>query len=659
MTKTIFWDVDTQYDFMMEDGKLYVPGAEEIIPNLEKLTRYAREHGIPIFGSVDEHTENDQEISSNPDFQETFPQHCMKDAQGQEKIDATKPENPLWIESRQYEQEELTQLVKEHDGEIIFKKQKFDVFSNPNVDAVLDIVKPALFPSLNCEGNETPQIVVYGVALDVCDAYAIEGLLERKKYKIVLVEDATKAIIPERGQKLIEKWKQKGVQILTTEDVLSTGQPVQHVDEEKSNEVRKLAFQYIGRGHKTYTPTQLVIKKAEGVYLWNAEGRKLIDFASGVLVANLGHNHPYFEEGFRKYTHGLPRNAYNTLTEVEVLAAKRLIEKLDCPRLQKILWADSGSAGIIKAMWAVQHLQPDRHIILATKYGFHGKKGLAGDVTGEESENPNVRFISFPACDYCNLVPESKKGDEKVCKPIYEKELAELQQKYPNQIALLITEPYLGAKGSFHPPKWYLQLLNNWCDENGITFVLDEVQACFGRTGEMFAFQKYGIEPDIIVLAKGLGNGEPVCAVVGREELIDALDYGVASDTFSGNPRACAAILAVLDTSEKFPIVENCKKIGSIVEAGLNKLKEDFEFVTYIRGEGLVFGLEVQGYKSKTASEIANECVLQCYREGLHLMGPLADKVLRISPPLIITEEQAKAGLQLMYNAFEKIREIL
>lgn len=436
---------------------------------------------------------------------------------------------------------------------------------------------------------------------------------------------------------------------------MDTGQLVQHEGEEKSNEVRKLAFQYIGRGHKTYTPTQLVIKKAEGVYLWDAEGRKLLDFAAGVLVANLGHNHPYFEAAFSEYTAGMPRSAYNTLTEVEVLAAKRLIETLDCPRLQKILWADSGSAGIIKAMWAAQHCQPDKHIILATKYGFHGKKGLAGDVTGEETENANVKFISFPMCDYCDLVPEDKKGQEEVCQPIYEKELAELQDKYPNQIVLLITEPYLGAKGSFHPPKWYLQLLNRWCDENGVTFILDEVQACFGRTGEMFSFQKHGVEPDIVVLAKGLGNGEPVCAMVGRAELIDTLDYGVASDTFSGNPRACAAILAVLDTFEKFPVVENCRKVGAIVEAGLNKLKDDCEFVAYVRGEGLVFGLEVQGYKGKTASEIANECVLRCYQEGLHLMGPLADKVLRISPPLVITEEQAQAGVALMYKAFKKI----
>jgi nicotinamidase/pyrazinamidase len=207
MSKLIFWDVDTQYDFMMASGSLYVPDAESIIPNLKKLTQYARTHSIPIIGSVDEHTEENEEISDEADFQETFPPHCMQGTPGQEKIAATKPHNPLWIESRKYDETELARLVKKHEGEIIFQKQKFDVFSNPNVDTVLHILKPE-------------HIVVYGVALDVCNAYAIEGLLKRGRYKISLVEDATKPINPERGKELIAGWKSEGVQILTTEEII-------------------------------------------------------------------------------------------------------------------------------------------------------------------------------------------------------------------------------------------------------------------------------------------------------------------------------------------------------------------------------------------------------------------------------------------------------
>ncbi len=435
---------------------------------------------------------------------------------------------------------------------------------------------------------------------------------------------------------------------------MTTNSPIQIEDEPQSNEIRKSAAQFIPKGHKTYTPTQLVIERASGVYLWNPEGRRFIDFASGVLVANLGHDHPYFEERLRHYAEGIPRTAYNTLTGVEARAAQRLIENLSADKMQQVLWADSGSAGIIKAMWAAQYYQPDKHIILATQYGFHGKKGQAGDITGEKSLNPNVRWLSFP------LVMDNRHYDNpdwsaEVLMPKIAAELDALKREYPNQICMLVTEPYLGAKGSFHPPKWYLRQLNDWCNENDVVFILDEVQSCHGRTGNMYAFQTYGLDPDLVVLGKGLGNGEPVAAIVGRAEILESLDYGEASDTYSGNPRACAAILAVLDTFEKFPIVENCRQMQEIIEAGLYQLIEDFEFATYARGEGLVWGLEVDSYGGKTADEIANEYVLQCYLQGLHLMGPLAGNVLRVSPPLVISETEVKAGLELMYQAFQQI----
>jgi 4-aminobutyrate aminotransferase-like enzyme len=306
-------------------------------------------------------------------------------------------------------------------------------------------------------------------------------------------------------------------------------------------------------------------------------------------------------------------------------------------------------------MWCALHAQPKKHMMLATRYGFHGKKGLAGDTTGTESKNPDVRFISFPMCDYCDKVPQDKKGQEQYCKHFYQDELDALWKQHPDDIALLITEPYLGAKGSFHPPKWYHQLLNVWCDAHQVSFILDEVQACYGRTGEMYAYQKYGIKPDLVVLGKGVGNGEPVAVTVGRAVLIDSLDYGEGSDTYSGNPHACAAVLAALDVYETTPVVENCRKMGALMEAGLRKLQEDFEFVAFVRGEGLVFGVDMRSYKGRPAAEIANQCVLEAYKLGLHIMGPLADKILRISPPLTITEAQVKEGLQLLRKAFEQV----
>ena len=204
--KPIFWDVDTQYDFMMPDGKLYVTGADSLIPNLTKLTAFARSTGIPICGSVDYHVMSDPEISDKPDYHNTFPPHCLQGTPGQEKVQATRPADPLWIDGNKYEPGRLKKLLEDHRGEIILRKQKFDVFSNPNITEVLDFIRPT-------------DIVIYGVALDVCDAHAIEGFLRLGKYNLYLVTDAAKAIYEDAGRKLIDDWLSRGVKMVSTSEV--------------------------------------------------------------------------------------------------------------------------------------------------------------------------------------------------------------------------------------------------------------------------------------------------------------------------------------------------------------------------------------------------------------------------------------------------------
>jgi nicotinamidase/pyrazinamidase len=207
MKSTIFWDVDTQYDFMMPDGKLYVPDATDIIPNLEKIIMFARKHEIQIMGSIDYHTLQDEEISDNPDFHETFPPHCLANEPGHEKIPATAPLNPLWIDSTPVHPDELKRMLHQHNGEIYFRKQRFDVFTNPNVKPVMELIQPK-------------KIVVFGVALDVCDAYAMEGFLAMNRFQLFLVTDAVKPIYADKGEKLIHKWKSQGVKMVTTAEVL-------------------------------------------------------------------------------------------------------------------------------------------------------------------------------------------------------------------------------------------------------------------------------------------------------------------------------------------------------------------------------------------------------------------------------------------------------
>jgi 4-aminobutyrate aminotransferase-like enzyme len=446
-----------------------------------------------------------------------------------------------------------------------------------------------------------------------------------------------------------------------------------HPSEPSSNQHRDSVGRYEPRALRTYTPTQAVLARSAGIYHWTPEGRRLYDFTSGVLVANLGHNSAPWMARFARYMGwedwpwsagreayfpALPMTAYNAVTSVETEASRRLVELLQSRpggrRLEQVFWAASGSEAIQKALWAALARDPAREIIIATRYGFHGKKGLAGAVTGCETDHdrdPRVRFVSFPMEECADV---SLRGRPFAPEP-YRRELEALRQQFGRRLGVLITEPYLGGGGSFHPPKEYLQLLERFCRENDLVFILDEVQSNFGRTGQLFAYETYGLEPDIVVLGKGLGNGVPVAAAAGRADLFASLDYGEGSDTWSANPLCCAAVLATLDEFAARDVLGPCRRASRVLEKGLVRLKE-LPFVARVRGEegGMVWGLEMGDHAGRSAAEWANAAVLACYQgdggDGIHLLGPLAKKVLRIAPPLVITVQEARAAATLLYQ---------
>jgi 4-aminobutyrate aminotransferase-like enzyme len=280
-------------------------------------------------------------------------------------------------------------------------------------------------------------------------------------------------------------------------------------------------------------------------------------------------------------------------------------------------------------------------------------------VTGCETDHdrdPRVRFISFPMEERRDL---SLRGQPFDPSP-YQRELEALHKEFGRRLGVLITEPYLGGGGSFHPPREYLQLLQAFCREHDLVFVLDEVQSNFGRTGNMFAYETYGLEPDMVVLGKGLGNGVPVAAAVGRADLFGALESGEGSDTWSGNALGCAAVLATLDEFASRDVLSACRQASSVMEEGLVRLQQ-LPFVAHVRGEqhGMVWGVEMRDHAGRNAAEWANAAVLAGYRgegpDGIHLLGPLAKKVLRIAPPLVITEHEAKDALALMLRLLGKM----
>jgi 4-aminobutyrate aminotransferase-like enzyme len=453
--------------------------------------------------------------------------------------------------------------------------------------------------------------------------------------------------------------------------------PIEHPGEKESNQIRRVIKTREPIALRTFTPTQLAISKSAGAFHWTADGRRLYDYTSGVLVANLGHNPSEWQRRFlgymgwttppagSSYFEAVPLTAYNAIAAVEREAVARLTANLQShpggARLEQIMWAASGSEAVQKALWAALAVDPARQVIIATRDGFHGKKGLAEAVTGSERDknrDPRVRFISFPK-DECADV--SMRGSAFDPSP-YRAELDAILSETAG-IACLITEPYLGGGGSFHPPHAYLRELQAFCREHGVIFILDEIQANFGRTGKMYAYETYGLEPDIVVLGKGLGNGVPAACAAGRADIFAALGYGEGSDTFSANPLCCAAVLATLDIFETRDILAEARAASAIIEAGLGALKT-LPFVTHVRGEagGMVWGVEVSAFGEMNANEVANACVLAAYlgdSEGraLHLMGPLRKNVLRIAPPLTITQQEAAESVSALRACFASVAE--
>ncbi len=378
--------------------------------------------------------------------------------------------------------------------------------------------------------------------------------------------------------------------------------------EEKSNAVRQTISQAEPHSLRTFTPSQAVLKKSAGVFHWTPEGRRLYDYSSGVLVANLGHNPVSWQQRFQSYLgwsaeqlnttdqffEAVSLTAYNAITELEAEASRRLVANLQSfpggSRLETVMWSASGSEAVQKALWACMRRDPARLGVLATRHGFHGKKGLSGAVTGSEKDkerDPRVRFISFPREECCDIDSPERTFDAAT----YRTELETVFATAEHPIGCLITEPYLGGGGSYHPPVEYLQLLQTFCREHDILFILDEVQANFGRTGCMYAFESYGIEPDFVCLGKGLGNGVPVSAAVGRSDICELMGYGETSDTWSANPISCAAVLATLDEFESTDILTKGRHLSDILTDGLRQLKQT-GVIAKVRGEGTVFGIE-------------------------------------------------------------------
>lgn len=396
----------------------------------------------------------------------------------------------------------------------------------------------------------------------------------------------------------------------------------------------------------------LVWDHGEGVRVWDVDGNEYIDFTSGVLVTNLGHSHPHHVEAIRKQA-GRLMNCYSFPTPERVTLSQRLTDALP-GNLDKIFLLTTGAEATEAAM-RIAKRYTGRHEILSFYGGFHGRTygpmSAAGNKGTKRKFGPQLPgsvIAPFPYFyrDFYQSETEEECGER--C-------IANLDRIIDStttgDLGAVITEPYQGGAGFIFPPAGWLKKLEKWARDRDLLLILDEVQSSFGRTGKMFALEWDDLRPHMLALGKGIGSGMPASALAGESEIFDCMSPGEMSSTTGGNPLASAASLAVLDVMEQEKLPENALRIGTYMKARFQELKDKYEILGDVRGQGLVMGLEfVTDKESRTPSpETTLSVMLNAARRGL-LLGRvgLYGNVVRIAPPLVISEEEAGAGVDII-----------
>ncbi len=378
----------------------------------------------------------------------------------------------------------------------------------------------------------------------------------------------------------------------------------------------------------TYNRFQIVLEKGEGVYLYDTDGKKYLDFAAGIAVQAFGYGKKEYNDALKAQIDKLCHTS-NLFYNVPIInAAKRF---LDISHMDRVFFTNSGAEAIEGAVKAAKKYAYTRdghggHEIISMNRSFHGRTIGALSVTGNahyqepfEPLMPGVRFA-----DYNDLESVKKNVSEKTC--------------------AILLETVQGEGGIYPATEEFLNGIRTLCDENDILLILDEIQCGMGRTGYMFAWEKYGVKPDILTSAKALGCGAPVGAFAMTEKVAEkSLKPGDHGTTYGGNPFVGAAVDKVIELMVKENIPAHVQKVGAYLEEKLNALVEKYDFITERRGIGLMQGLVCE----KPAAEITAEAL----KEGLIVISA-GGNVLRMVPPLIIEEQHVDEMAEKLEKVF-------
>lgn len=382
-----------------------------------------------------------------------------------------------------------------------------------------------------------------------------------------------------------------------------------------------------------YLPTfkryPLAFKKGKGARLWDMEGNEYIDALAGIAVNNVGHSHPKVVKAIQDQAENLIHISNFYLSEPQMVLAKKLAE---LSGLKRVFFGNSGAEaaeGAIKIARKYASKNGRGGTIISMKNAFHGRTMATIAATGKKAMMNG--FDPIPE-GFCHI-------------PFNDMNL--VKEKVNRDIGAIMLEPIQGEGGIIPAEKQFLKDLRAFCDEEDIVLVFDEVQCGIGRTGKMFAFEHYGVRPDVMTLAKGLGGGMPIGAVLASEKAGGAIDWGDHGTTFGGNPLACAAALATLEVIEEENLMKSATEKGEWFREKIMKATADYPEIEGIRGEGLMLGV-VLAVESKP--------IVATMMEHKVLANATAENVVRIVPPLNISKEELQVVFDVLLQSIKENR---
>jgi len=408
-----------------------------------------------------------------------------------------------------------------------------------------------------------------------------------------------------------------------------------------------------------YRYTPLVIDHAQGSYLYAVDGRRYLDFASGIAVTNLGHGHPDVLRAAHEQLDRLVHTSVVAHHEPAIELAER-IAAVAPGKLDKVFFANSGAEAVEGAIKLARYTT-GRSALIAFQGAFHGRTYGALSLTASKSYYreryepflPGVYHAPYPY-PYRN---PSGPGEEATLTYVFDfiEEMLDTRVP-PRNIAAFIVEPVLGEGGYVVPPAGFMPRLRALCDQHGILLIADEVQSGYGRTGKMFACEHTGVVPDIMTLAKSIASGLPLSAVVASSKLMDQWEPAAHGSTFGGNPVSCAAGVATLEVFQREGILANATEKGNDLLRRLRRLQQQSPAIGEVRGLGLMVGVELVNPDGSPNKELQKKIRQVCLDSGMVVLscGP-HDNVLRLVPPLNISQAELDEGWEILNGAFQEV----